>query len=217
MRKPNNKKIFLVLGCCFALFALSFSFASAYKLLEPVPLPLVQGSGYTDVPPTSAGLTGYLKYIFSFALAAAAFLAMAQITIAGAQWIASGASVTSVESAKGRITDAITGLILAFGSYLILYTINPDLVNMRLDLQPIAQPTVATDGIVHQWAILNWAYTTCNESILNSVDDNWTTAANESLCDPASKPDYSYYLGIFAGTPTCCEHPPFLRDASVTW
>jgi hypothetical protein len=39
-------------------------------------------------------------------------------------------SVTGKSGAKKTIQDAIVGLLLALGSYLILYTINPNLVNL---------------------------------------------------------------------------------------
>ena len=44
--------------------------------------------------------------------------------------------------AKSKMKNAIYGLLLALGSYLILYTINPDLVNVKITaLPPITAPT----------------------------------------------------------------------------
>jgi len=159
MQKKHNKKIFLILSCCFVFLLSTFYFllstASAYTFLEP--LPQVSGGRVSCIdeancqdpyfvgpvqPGVSTGVsvtfTDYARYIFNFALAAAAFLAVVQITIAGAQWIVSGASESVLGNAKGRIKDAIYGLILAFGSYLILYTVNPDLVTMSLNIPAVS-------------------------------------------------------------------------------
>jgi hypothetical protein len=111
--------------------------AYAYTLLENLP-GLTTGTSGPD-------LTSYLNWLFKFALAAAAFLAVAQIVIGGISMIAGGASETARSNAKKRISDALWGLGLALASWLILFTINPDLANMKLTIPEIniqgQQPT----------------------------------------------------------------------------
>jgi hypothetical protein len=133
-RKMQNNsakfKIFLVLICCFTLYALSFKFVSAYELLEPLP----EGQGEI----VETGLTDYLSWLFKFALAAAAFLAVLQIVIGGLQIISGGASETARSNAKKRIQDALWGLLLAFGAVLILETISPgQFTNLSLSITPV--------------------------------------------------------------------------------
>lgn len=92
--------------------------AFAYTLLEKLP-------GLGQTLPEQGGLTTYLSWLFTFALAAAAFLAVLQIVIGGIQIIIGGASETARKNAKDRIWNAVWGLLLALGAVLILETISP--------------------------------------------------------------------------------------------
>ena len=103
----------------------------AYTLLESLP----NYSAGTSRP----DLSSYLSWLFKFMLAAAAFLAVAQIVVGGIQMIIGGASETQRANGKKRISDAIWGLLLALCSWLILSTINPSLANMQLNIPDISQ------------------------------------------------------------------------------
>ena len=76
-------------------------------------------------------LKEYLTWAFRFALALAGFLAVMMIVIGGVEWIISGASEAMRGEAKKRIENAIWGLVMALVSYLVLYTINPSLVDFE--------------------------------------------------------------------------------------
>ena len=76
-------------------------------------------------------LKEYLTWAFRFALALAGFLAVMMIVIGGVEYIISGANEASRSGAKKRISNAISGLVLALVSYLVLYTINPSLVDFE--------------------------------------------------------------------------------------
>lgn len=97
-----------------------------YTLLEPLP---ISGGELSS----NVSLSEYISWAFRAVLALAGFLSVLMITIGGVQYIASGASVSNRDEAKDRITNAIYGLVLAFASYLLLQTINPQLVNVNLD------------------------------------------------------------------------------------
>ena len=59
-------------------------------------------------------------------------------------YITSAGNNSSMEKAKGVITDAIVGLVLALGAYLLLYVINPDLVKItKLPVIPATKTTTA--------------------------------------------------------------------------
>ncbi|MBI1957258.1 MAG: hypothetical protein HYS44_02270 [Candidatus Niyogibacteria bacterium] len=81
-------------------------------------------------------LVTFLPWLFSAMLAAATILSVFVITLAGFQWMTGAISESQVSDAKNRIRAALIGLALAFSSYLILNTINPDLVNFRLPQAP---------------------------------------------------------------------------------
>jgi hypothetical protein len=58
--------------------------------------------------------------------------ALIMIVIGGYKYAASGGNNASMESAKGFITDALVGLVLALLAYLILYIINPKLIEIKM-------------------------------------------------------------------------------------
>ena len=76
-------------------------------------------------------LKQYLTWAFRFTLALAGFLAVMMIVIGGVEYIISGANEGMRSEAHKRISNAIYGLILALVSYLVLYTINPNLVDFK--------------------------------------------------------------------------------------
>ena len=51
--------------------------------------------------------------------------------MAGFQWTISGGNTDMISSAKKRIGNGVIGLVIALGSYTLLFAINPELVNFR--------------------------------------------------------------------------------------
>ena len=76
-----------------------------------------------------ATLSSYVSGIYSFALGIVIITALAVLVAAGFMYMLSG-TITTQEKAKEYIWGAIGGLILALAAYLILYTINPDLLKI---------------------------------------------------------------------------------------
>lgn len=95
-----------------------------YTLLQPLP---TEGRPLNE----NVTLTEYLTWIYRFTLAMAGFLAVLMIVIGGVEYIASGANEKLRSDAHSRIENALWGLALALAAYLILYTINPKLVNFE--------------------------------------------------------------------------------------
>ncbi|MEI6528383.1 MAG: hypothetical protein WCO10_01785 [bacterium] len=76
-------------------------------------------------------LNTFLSQSFQFGLALAAILAVVMIIWGGVETMLSE-SVFSKDSGKTKIKDALYGLGLALVSWLILYTINPEILNFKL-------------------------------------------------------------------------------------
>lgn len=79
----------------------------------------------------------YLSAFYRYSVALASVLCIFLIIISGIQWMFYGESPDNVDAAKTRIQGALTGLLLAVGSYTILYTIDPSLVefkNLKIDV-----------------------------------------------------------------------------------
>lgn len=73
----------------------------------------------------------YIMAIYRFGLWTIGIAALLMITIGGFMYITSAANKNNAAKAKGIITDAIVGVILAMTSYILLYTINPDLIRIQ--------------------------------------------------------------------------------------
>jgi len=139
-QKMNQKKIFtgaIFLSLFLPLLTQAASFS--YTPMETIPGFATDGNFYN-----------YIAAVYKFGIWGVGISALLMITIGGYMYMMSAANVASAEKAKGVITDAIIGLILALVSYLLLYEINPNLV--RLDQGKIAStaihpPTGSVDEI----------------------------------------------------------------------
>ena len=80
---------------------------------------------------------GWARWLYPFGLSVAAILAVFMLVLAGIQMVAAAGNTAMIESAKGKIWAAVFGLLIAAGSYLILRTINPDLINLELNLKEL--------------------------------------------------------------------------------
>jgi len=72
----------------------------------------------------------YILSVYQFGIWTIGISAMLMVMIGGYMYLISAGNAASAGKAKGVITDAITGLILALTAWLILHTINPNLVNL---------------------------------------------------------------------------------------
>ncbi len=80
--------------------------------------PLLEDGDYLTVN----WLGEYVVALYKWLLSTAIIVATVMIMVGGVQYM-----VEDPEKGKARIRSAVTGLILLFGSYVILYTVNPQL------------------------------------------------------------------------------------------
>jgi hypothetical protein len=97
--------------------------------LDYVPLEREAFTGFD--PSGETKLAQFLSQAFQFGLAIAAALAVIMIVWGGVEIMLSE-SVFKKDDGKKKIQDAIYGLLLALVSWLILYTINPDILIFKL-------------------------------------------------------------------------------------
>lgn len=104
----------------------------ATESLEYVPLEKDAFKGFgSSISSGSGQLVEFLAQAFQFGLAIAAALAVIMIVWGGVEIMLSE-SLFKKEDGKKKIEDAIWGLLLALVSWLILYTINPTILNFQL-------------------------------------------------------------------------------------
>ena len=110
----------------FSLFLPLISFAVpdpeafVYTPMEEIP-------GFSK--PSSYG--EYIGAIYNFGIWTIGISAVLMISIGAFMYIGSAGNTSTAGKAKGIITDAITGVILAMISYVLIYTINPSLLQIR--------------------------------------------------------------------------------------
>jgi type IV secretory pathway VirB2 component (pilin) len=94
----------------------------------------------------------YVNLLITIFLGVSAVLAMLMIIVGGIQWMTTEL-ISAKEEGKKKITSAVLGLILALAAYLILKTINPNILNLCFDV-PVAtieiknldEPQTAVNG-----------------------------------------------------------------------
>ncbi len=80
---------------------------------------------------TFLSLAEYIAYIYRYSMIVAGALCVLLLIIAGIEWTMSGGDGSRIDEAKNRISNAITGLILMATSYVVLYTIDPNLTTLK--------------------------------------------------------------------------------------
>ncbi len=120
-------------ACCSTIGA---NIGTAYTPLENVPF--INGTTFQ----------AYVEGIYRLGLVLIILSSVFMLVIGGFTYLTSAGNTAAISSAKHIITGALIGLVLALVSYIILNTINPDLVNVNVStLQPVTTGgTVGSGG-----------------------------------------------------------------------
>jgi len=73
----------------------------------------------------------FIQAIYNYVISIAGILAALVMMAAGFLWITAGGNQNTISKAKQMISGATIGLVLALCSFIILKTVNPDLVNLK--------------------------------------------------------------------------------------
>jgi len=109
-----------------AVVALAQDFAQPYQPLTTVPGLFEAGKATNPV--------AIIKGIYGLAIGIGSVIATVMIIWAGFEYMYQE-SITGKSQAKERITNAFLGLLVILGSYILLRTINPNLVDFNLTLE----------------------------------------------------------------------------------
>ncbi|OHA48717.1 MAG: hypothetical protein A2806_01160 [Candidatus Terrybacteria bacterium RIFCSPHIGHO2_01_FULL_48_17] len=96
------------------------------KLEEGLELPLPGAPDFSTGDPADI-----IGWFFFFTMGIVGILALIMLVVGGVQFTASAIDPEARTQARNRIRAALTGLLLALVSFVLLYTLNPDLVNLR--------------------------------------------------------------------------------------
>ncbi|MBA4318590.1 MAG: hypothetical protein C0412_09325, partial [Flavobacterium sp.] len=121
--KIKNKKIFFI--CLLIIF---FALPLGSYALE-INYPNFFGLTITQY----TSLSEYAKYFFNLGMALAGTLAVLVIIFGGIYYLISFSRGKFTNEGKEWVKSGIIGLIILLSAYLIVYTINPDLIYFRLE------------------------------------------------------------------------------------
>ncbi|MFA6995329.1 MAG: pilin [Patescibacteria group bacterium] len=89
----------------------------------------------------------YIGGIYNYGVGIAGILAAIMLMAGGVLWLISAGDASKITQAKELITGSITGLIILTTSYLLLYTINPELTQFKpIDLGAIKREEFEGDN-----------------------------------------------------------------------
>jgi hypothetical protein len=114
---------------------------NSYTLLEPLPL----GGDLTQASKT-VDLGTYIPALVKLIIGIAGALAVLRIVMGGITYMTSDA-FDKKSDAKETINNAIIGLLLAMSAYVILYTINPNLVNFNISVNGLKVGSALNTGL----------------------------------------------------------------------
>lgn len=103
-----------------------------YCLLEPLQIGDQVFSEFSE----NTTIGGYVNIMFKIIIGIVGVLAVVMLVLGGVQYMSTDA-ISGKESGKETIQHALGGLILALGAFVILNTINPNILNLNIGITPI--------------------------------------------------------------------------------
>lgn len=107
-----------------------FFFVPARAVFAQVPISVSIPGSYINSTSTSPG--GYIANFYQFALLIGGVLALAVVVYGGILYMMTVGNPSGQSEAKEWLMAALWGILLLGGAYLVLNTINPQLVNLNL-------------------------------------------------------------------------------------
>lgn len=142
------KKILKTLTTLIVLVVLCVSFSeTAYALGEYTPLAPLPGTQITGNAAGQTNLETYIPAIFRLSIGIAAVMAFVAITFGGIMY-ATADALANKSQGREIVTNAIVGLLLVLGAWIILYTINPKILRFDLSISDITYTNSSATPIV---------------------------------------------------------------------
>jgi hypothetical protein len=124
----------------------AYAQAQLDKYTVLAPLPGTTSCGQEGGTNCTTDFQTYLPGLFNLSIGIAAVLAFVMITFGGVTYMVSD-SLSGKEDGKKFVNDALAGLVLVIGAWVILNTINPKILQFNLNI-PKPNLTYATSTVV---------------------------------------------------------------------
>lgn len=108
----------------------------------------------------------YIARVYWYGSAIVSGVAVLIIVIAGVNYLRSMGNTEVIQRSKQLIAGALAGLFLVFGGYFILKTIDPRLVNLRIEVPSLDTSVAEADtcqGLLYKSCSPNGKITTCRD------------------------------------------------------
>jgi hypothetical protein len=191
------------------------------------------GTYYTDSTGTkrfkSDLLARYLQDFYTYGQGTVGIIAVIILMVGGIIWLTSAGDSGRVGQAKKMIAGAITGIIILFGSWIILNTINPDLVNLGgIDIKTTisSAPEGGTENSCCQYpdgtakgnitaeqctSTGGTHYTNSEASMLDGSSTKGYCISKIGASSTATKPDPD----VASAYNSCCQYPDTRVQANI--
>lgn len=120
MKRISQKSILVT------LLVLFFSLLPLISLALEVTYPTIPGAPNINTKVVS--MPAYILYWFYFAIYVSGILGLGMMIYGGLLYLTSAGSPARMADAKDKMTNAVIGIVIILASYIILNTINPELV-----------------------------------------------------------------------------------------
>jgi len=182
-----------------------------YTVLAPLP-GTTKGVCNPDATPPDPNcettLAKYLPGVFKLAIGLSAVFAVLMIVIGGFQYMSTDA-IQKKSDGKERIKNAVFGLVLVIGAWLILNEINPNLLNLNLNIEKVT--TIAPKGIlggelsagtggIFPGYTLTQAQVDTNTAMRNDLKNNYGIDVNAGPCTTGGTSGCTNLVGMTATT-----------------
>lgn len=124
-----------------SLFLAHSALAGGYEPLVAIP----------GVDEGEVDIAKYLIGIYNFLLSIVGIVAVVMLILGGMKYITAAGNSGTVQAAKNSIKDALFGLILALLSYVIVGTINPDVLYLRQPGASFLKENITTSSVQGYW------------------------------------------------------------------
>lgn len=96
--------------------------------------------------PTGASAAEYIVYLINFLIGIGTLAAVVMFVMAGIGWVTAHGESGKIDEAKGKIKNAVLGLVILFSSYLILNTINSQLTKITISAPSASSSSETVEG-----------------------------------------------------------------------
>ncbi len=171
---------------------------------------------------TSINFGEYIGVMYKWMVSSAVFIAIIMLMIGGVRYTL-GAASDQIAAAKKMMVNAITGLVLLLSAYLILFTVNPDLVSLQVPRLPMIKQVALVDSadcrtlLDDGWKIDFSGPEECGTVGTVKEDDKGGVVPDGTMCNFTKCGGDLNKLCVPGDKPVClrCEDMAFSNDAGV--